>query len=97
MKSNCYHREGHNATCSYGDNNNYFMLLFGLIQIFMSQIPNFHNMLWLSLVAAIMSFAYSFIGIGLSLGKIIGTYNFILLDYFVFVLLLIESNSLIII
>jgi len=72
MKSNCYHRNGHNATCSYGDNNNYFMVLFGLTQIFMSQIPNFHNMVWLSLVAAIMSFTYSFIGIGLALGKIIG-------------------------
>lgn len=48
------------------------MLLFGLIQIFMSQIPNFHNMLWLSLVAAIMSFAYSSIGIGLAVGQIIG-------------------------
>ncbi|KFK27672.1 hypothetical protein AALP_AA8G413800 [Arabis alpina] len=71
LKSNCYHREGHNANCSYGDNNNNFMLLFGLIQIFMSQIPNFHEMLWLSLVAATMSFAYSSIGIGLAVGKII--------------------------
>ncbi|KFK41629.1 hypothetical protein AALP_AA2G152600 [Arabis alpina] len=71
LKSNCYHREGHNATCSYGDNNNYFMLLFGLIQIFMSQIPNFHEMLWLSILAAIMSFAYSSIGIGLAVGQII--------------------------
>ncbi|XP_023636948.1 probable amino acid permease 7 isoform X2 [Capsella rubella] len=71
MRSNCYHREGHTATCSFGDKNNYFMLLFGLLQIFMSQIPNFHNMLWLSLVAAIMSFAYSSIGLGLAFGKII--------------------------
>ncbi|XP_019098006.1 PREDICTED: probable amino acid permease 7 isoform X1 [Camelina sativa] len=71
MRSNCYHREGHSATCSYGDNNNYFMLLFGLLQIFMSQIPNFHNMLWLSIVAAIMSFAYSSIGLGLAFDKII--------------------------
>ncbi|XP_010421187.1 PREDICTED: probable amino acid permease 7 [Camelina sativa] len=71
MKSNCYHREGHNATCSYGDNNDYFMLLFGFVQILMSQIPNFHDMLWLSIVAAIMSFAYSLIGICLALGKII--------------------------
>ncbi|KAL1206114.1 putative amino acid permease 7 [Cardamine amara subsp. amara] len=71
MKSNCYHRGGHKAKCSFGDNNNYFMLLFGLVQIFMSQIPNFHNMIWLSLVAAIMSFTYSFIGIGLSLAQII--------------------------
>ncbi|KAL0856320.1 hypothetical protein Bca101_061473 [Brassica carinata] len=39
--------------------------------IFMSQIPNFHNMLWLSVVAAIMSFAYSSIGLGLAFDRII--------------------------
>ncbi|KAL0718247.1 hypothetical protein Bca4012_067569 [Brassica carinata] len=71
FRSNCYHRKGHNATCSYGDKNNYFMLLFGVLQIFMSQIPNFHNMLWLSVVAAIMSFAYSSIGLGLAFDRII--------------------------
>lgn len=48
------------------------MLLFGVLQIFMSQIPNFHNMLWLSVVAAVMSFAYSSIGLGLAFGQIIG-------------------------
>lgn len=48
------------------------MLLFGLIQIVMSQIPDFHNMEWLSIVAAIMSFTYSFIGFGLGLAKVIG-------------------------
>ncbi|KAJ4873490.1 putative amino acid permease 7 [Raphanus sativus] len=71
FRSNCYHRKGQNATCSYGDKNNYFMLLFGVLQIFMSQIPNFHNMLWLSVVAAIMSFAYSSIGLGLAFDRII--------------------------
>jgi uncharacterized protein involved in cysteine biosynthesis len=48
------------------------MLLFGLIQIVMSQIPDFHNMEWLSIVAAIMSFTYSSIGFGLSFAKVIG-------------------------
>lgn len=48
------------------------MLLFGVLQIFMSQIPNFHDMLWLSVVAAVMSFAYSSIGLGLAFGQIIG-------------------------
>ncbi|WZZ12342.1 hypothetical protein YC2023_105431 [Brassica napus] len=42
-----------------------------LHKIFMSQIPNFHNMLWLSVVAAVMSFAYSSIGLGLAFGQII--------------------------
>jgi len=48
------------------------MLLFGVIQIILSQIPNFHNIEWLSVVAAIMSFTYSFIGMGLSIAQIIG-------------------------
>lgn len=48
------------------------MLMFGLAQIFFSQIPDFHNMQWLSVVAAMMSFTYSFIGFGLGLAKVIG-------------------------
>ncbi|KAK1440173.1 hypothetical protein QVD17_05998 [Tagetes erecta] len=69
LKSNCYHEEGHDAACKYPDS--IYMLLFGLVQIVMSQIPNFHNMAWLSVVAAIMSFAYSFIGLGLGLANVI--------------------------
>ena len=49
------------------------MLLFGVVQVVMSQIPDFHNMEWLSVVAAIMSFTYSFIGFGLGLAQVIGT------------------------
>lgn len=52
------------------------MLLFGIVQIVMSQIPNFHDMAWLSVVAAIMSFAYSTIGLGLGLANVISTSSF---------------------
>ncbi|KAK4575490.1 hypothetical protein RGQ29_026452 [Quercus rubra] len=69
QKSNCYHREGHQAPCAYGDT--FYMLLFGLVQIVMSQIPDFHKMEWLSVVAAMMSFTYSFIGIALGFAKVI--------------------------
>ncbi|KAB2086059.1 hypothetical protein ERO13_A04G002100v2 [Gossypium hirsutum] len=69
QKSNCYHREGHKAACSYGDTS--YMLLFGGVQVVMSQIPDFHNMEWLSVVAAIMSFTYSFIGFGLGFAQVI--------------------------
>lgn len=48
------------------------MLLFGVVQIVMSQIPDFHSIEWLSIVAAIMSFMYSFIGLGLGAAKVIG-------------------------
>ncbi|KAJ3679707.1 hypothetical protein LUZ60_017718 [Juncus effusus] len=68
-KSDCYHKEGHDAPCEYGDN--FFMLIFGAIQIIISQIPDFHNMAWLSVFAAIMSFSYSFIGLGLGITNVI--------------------------
>ncbi|PKI54694.1 hypothetical protein CRG98_024894, partial [Punica granatum] len=70
QKSNCYHREGHKALCEYEDTS--YMLLFGVLQIVLSQAPNFHNIKWLSFVAAVMSFTYSFIGLALGLAKVIG-------------------------
>lgn len=70
QRSNCFHNKGHNAPCEFGDN--LYILLFGVIQILFSQIPNFHEMEWLSIVAAIMSFAYTFIGAALGLAKVIG-------------------------
>eukprot|EP00262_Sarcandra_glabra_P021393 TRINITY_DN9035_c0_g1_i1.p1 TRINITY_DN9035_c0_g1~~TRINITY_DN9035_c0_g1_i1.p1 ORF type:complete len:436 (+),score=43.60 TRINITY_DN9035_c0_g1_i1:110-1309(+) len=67
--SNCYHEEGHDAPCKYGST--FYMLLFGAIQILCSQIPNFHEMEWLSIVAAVMSFSYSSIGFALGMAKVI--------------------------
>nr|KYP76241.1 putative amino acid permease 7 [Cajanus cajan] len=69
LKANCYHKEGHQAPCSYGAN--LYMVLFGLVEIVMSFIPDLHDMLWVSVVAAIMSFTYSFIGLGLGIAKVI--------------------------
>lgn len=71
LQSNCYHKEGHDAPCEYGDS--LFILLFGFIQLVFSQIPDFHNMEVLSIMAAVMSFAYTFIGLGLGFAKVIGT------------------------
>lgn len=48
------------------------MLMFGLTQVFVSQIPDFHNMTWLSVVAAIMSFTYALIGFGLGFSTVVG-------------------------
>lgn len=67
--SNCYHEGGEKAVCQ--SVTTIFMLIFGIIQIVMSQIPDFHNMVWLSVVAALMSFCYSFIGLGLGFSKVI--------------------------
>ncbi|EXB51064.1 hypothetical protein L484_023767 [Morus notabilis] len=71
QETNCYHKEGREATCVYGDS--YYILLFGVAQIILSQIPNFHNIQWLSVVAAIMSFTYALVGLGLAAVKVIGT------------------------
>ncbi|ESR65976.1 hypothetical protein CICLE_v10008211mg [Citrus x clementina] len=70
QKSNCYHREGHEAACEYSDT--YYMLIFGAVQLILSQAPDFHNIQSLSVIAAVMSFAYSFIGFGLGVAKVIG-------------------------
>ncbi|XP_004496860.1 amino acid permease 6-like [Cicer arietinum] len=67
-KSNCFHKYGHEANCN---TSNYpFMAIFGVSQILLSQIPDFHELSWLSIVAAVMSFGYASIGIGLSIAKI---------------------------
>ncbi|KAL0914527.1 hypothetical protein M5K25_014882 [Dendrobium thyrsiflorum] len=67
-RSNCFHRHGHRAACKVS--NTTYMIAYACIQIVLSQIPNFHKLSWLSLVAAVMSFAYSSIGLGLATAKI---------------------------
>ncbi|KAI7734792.1 hypothetical protein M8C21_005458, partial [Ambrosia artemisiifolia] len=67
-QSNCYHEEGHEAACEFSET--YYMLMFGMVQILASQIPNIFQTKWLSIIASIMSFTYSFIGMGLGLAQI---------------------------
>ncbi|CAO2035403.1 unnamed protein product [Urochloa humidicola] len=69
LKANCYHKHGHDAPCSY--EGSYYMLVFGAAQLFLSFIPDFHDMAWLSVVAAVMSFSYAFIGLGLGVATTI--------------------------
>jgi len=65
----CVHRKGHEADCS--SSYNPYMIGFGTLQIFLSQIPNFHELTWISTVAAITSFGYVFIAIALCFNVII--------------------------
>ncbi|MED6218708.1 hypothetical protein PIB30_028911 [Stylosanthes scabra] len=69
LKAKCYHEKGHNDPCNYGQN--LYMMIFGLVQIFVSLIPDLHNMAWVSVVSAVMSFIYSFIGLGLGIATTI--------------------------
>ncbi|XP_061367396.1 probable amino acid permease 7 [Gastrolobium bilobum] len=69
QESNCYQKNGIEGKCEFDEA--HFMLIFGVVQIILSQIPNFHDIQWLSILAAIMSFAYAFIGMGLAILQII--------------------------
>lgn len=52
---------------------NVYMIAFGLAEVILSQIPDFDQVWWLSIVAAIMSFTYSVVGLGLGVAKVAGT------------------------
>ncbi|XP_020587748.1 amino acid permease 8-like [Phalaenopsis equestris] len=72
-KSHCFHEKGHEADC--GVSYTIYMMAFGAIQILFSQFPDLQNIWWLSVLAAIMSFSYSIIGIILALVQIVSGNN----------------------
>ncbi|KAL6296764.1 hypothetical protein ACE6H2_004906 [Prunus campanulata] len=67
-RSNCYHKSGGKNPCHI--NNNPYMIAFGISEIVLSQIPNFDKLSWLSIVAAVMSFTYSGIGLALEIAEV---------------------------
>ncbi|XP_020257877.1 amino acid permease 6-like isoform X2 [Asparagus officinalis] len=67
-RSYCFHKNGHNVPCD--EPLNVYVIIFASTEIVLSQIPNFHKIWWLSIMAAVMSFSYSLIGLGLSIAKI---------------------------
>lgn len=69
----CYRREGDEASksCTAQENSIYETIIFGGVQIMLSQIPDMHNMGWLSIFATIMSFSYSTIAIALGLFQVL--------------------------
>ncbi|KAL8234659.1 hypothetical protein R6Q59_020759 [Mikania micrantha] len=69
-RSNCFHEHGHEKGCHVL--NSYHLYIFACIELVLSQLPNFHKLSFLSIIATIMSFAYSIIGMGLSIAKIAG-------------------------
>lgn len=50
------------------------MIIFGITEILFSQIPDFDQIWWLSIVAAIMSFTYSSIGLSLGIVQTVGRF-----------------------
>jgi amino acid permease len=66
-RADCFHYKhvkGEDACRSSG---NPYMIVFGVVQIVFSQIPDFDQIWWLSIVAAVMSFTYSTIGLALGI------------------------------
>lgn len=79
-KAICYHKQGHDHDCTLS--NNPYIIIFGAIQILLSQVPNFHELSFLSVAAAIMSFGYASIGLGLSVAMIAGRRRHLLFPQF---------------
>ncbi|CAL0319736.1 unnamed protein product [Lupinus luteus] len=67
-RSNCLHDSKGADACHVSANP--FMIGFGIAQIFFSQIPDVNEIWWLSIVAAIMSYTYSAIALGLGIAKV---------------------------
>ncbi|XP_059630310.1 amino acid permease 3-like [Cornus florida] len=67
-RSNCFQKSGGKDPCKISSNP--YMIIFGIIEIFVSQIPDFAQIWWLSIVAAIMSCTYSAIGLSLGIAKL---------------------------
>ncbi|KAK3438997.1 hypothetical protein EUGRSUZ_C03653 [Eucalyptus grandis] len=70
-RSNCFHEKGEKDPRHI--NSNPYMIAFGFIEIIFSQIPNFNQLWWLSIVAAFMSFTYTIIELGVSIAKLAET------------------------
>ncbi|KAF3775372.1 Amino acid permease 2 [Nymphaea thermarum] len=69
-RSNCFHSSGGKNPCQISSN--LYMIMFGASEIVLSQIPDFDQLWWLSIVAAVMSFTYSSVGLALGIGKVVG-------------------------
>ncbi|KAF5727613.1 hypothetical protein HS088_TW22G01309 [Tripterygium wilfordii] len=73
-RSNCFHESGGKNPCQISSNP--YMIIFGVTEILLSQIPDFDQIWWLSIVAAVMSFTYSSIGLALGIAKVAATGSF---------------------
>ena len=71
-RANCFHQKGHGNPCKISSTP--YMIIFGVAEIFLSQVPDFDQISWLSILAAVMSFTYSSIGLGLGIVQVIGIY-----------------------
>lgn len=67
-RADCFHESHREDPCRVSSTP--YMIIFGVAEIIFSQIPDFDQISWLSMVAAVMSFTYSSIGLGLGIAKV---------------------------
>ncbi|XP_040378898.1 amino acid permease 3-like [Oryza brachyantha] len=70
-RAGCFHVRGHDQREACGGSSRPYMLIYGGLQVVFSQIPDIHDMSWLSTLASIMSLSYSAIGIALGVAQIV--------------------------
>ncbi|GAB2289817.1 Amino acid permease 2 [Dionaea muscipula] len=68
MRSNCFHESHDKNPCE--TTSMPYMIIFGVTEIIFSQIPDFDQIWWLSIGAAVMSFTYSSVGLGLGIAQV---------------------------
>ncbi|CAA6660400.1 unnamed protein product [Spirodela intermedia] len=73
-RANCFHEKGHRNPCH--SSSTPYMIIFGITEIVFSQIPDFDQIWWLSIVAAVMSFTYSSIGLTLGIVQTVANGGF---------------------
>ncbi|PWZ40063.1 Amino acid permease 2 [Zea mays] len=73
-RADCFHDRGHRNPCR--SSSNPYMILFGAVEIVFSQIPDFDQIWWLSIVAAAMSFTYATIGLALGIAQTVANSGF---------------------
>ena len=79
-RSDCFHESDAKDPCHISSTP--YMIAFGAMEILFSQIPDFDQISWLSIVAAVMSFTYSSIGLALGISKVAGTETIKLITLF---------------
>ena len=68
VRTDCHHYRGRDAACV--SSGAMYMVLFGLVEVVLSQLPSLEKLTLISVVAAVMSFTYSFVGLFLSAAKL---------------------------
>ncbi|CAO2175821.1 unnamed protein product [Urochloa humidicola] len=68
-RAGCFHYKVHEGPCHASTSP--YIAIFGVMQVVFSQIPDLDKVWWLSIIAAIMSFSYSTIGVSLGIAEIV--------------------------